>query len=118
MALSPFRTGSVCFGRSVRTLLILFAGLPLAAAAAAAPLRVDAGRMSCSSLQQTIARYGEVIVRSPSPYSGNTLSERYVAHRGFCFAGERTEQRSVVTADSRRCPVRLCVLNEYIRKRR
>ena len=47
--------------------------------------RVDASRMSCHALQDTIWARGAVIVKSRSPSSGMRLSERYVSDRGFCF---------------------------------
>ena len=90
----------------------------LAPAAANADIwRVNAARQSCDALQGVIADQGAVIVRSPSPYSGTTLSERYVANRGFCYANEIVRYRTVVTRDTDRCSVLLCTEREKRRRR-
>lgn len=70
--------------------------------------RVDARRLSCAAVQDIIHAEGAVILRSRSPNSGRLLWERYVAHRGFCFANEITEYRTVSTVDTNRCSVKLC----------
>ena len=70
--------------------------------------RVNAGGLSCAALQDIVINRGAVIVKSRSPRTGNPLSDRYVAHRGFCFAYEITRIRTVATRDARRCPLRYC----------
>lgn len=70
--------------------------------------RVDGSRLSCDAVHDIIVAEGAIILKTLSPRSGRRLSERYVAHRGFCFANEITEYRTVSTRDTDQCPVLLC----------
>ena len=82
--------------------------LSVSAADAQNICRIDGRRLTCAAVQNIIAKEGAVILRTRSPFSGRLLWERYVAHRGFCFANEITEYREVSTADTDRCSVKLC----------
>lgn len=70
--------------------------------------RIDARQLSCSAVHNIIDTKGAVILKSKSATSGRLLSERYVAHRGFCFANEITEYRTVSAGDTNTCSVKLC----------
>lgn len=98
-------------GASRRLIVALaFAAVLSTVTSAGAISRLDASGMSCFGLQDAIARRGEAIVYSRSTFSGRRLYERYVAHRGFCYANEVIQYRTVATRDTPRCTVQRCIL--------
>jgi len=96
--------------RLVSAALIALSGLVFSASLAEAQniRRVDGSRLSCDAVHDIIVAEGAIILKTRSRRSGRQLSERYVAHRGFCFANEITEYRTVSTRDTHQCPVLLC----------
>lgn len=96
--------------RVVLAALFAFAGSMFSASLADAQniRRVDGSRLSCDAVHDIIVSEGAIILKTRSRRSGRQLSERYVAHRGFCFANEITEYRTVSTRDTHQCPVLLC----------
>lgn len=90
--------------------LVAIAGFVFSASLADAQniRRVDGSRLSCDAVHDIIVAEGAIILKTRSRRSGRQLSERYVAHRGFCFANEITEYRTVSTRDTHQCPVLLC----------
>lgn len=100
----------------------LLAGALLLAGQLAAPQasaqvepRLNASALSCAALQQAIAESGAAIVRSRSPRSAMTLSDRFVSRRSFCFLEETLRSRAVITSDTDRCPLQRCVANDRTR---
>lgn len=69
--------------------------------------RYNSTSMSCGEIKATVRGEGAVILR----WRGNSGAQRYgrfVAHTGFCSAGERAETSYVPSADRRSCSVREC----------
>jgi hypothetical protein len=69
--------------------------------------RYNSTSMSCGEIKATVRAEGAVILR----WRGNSGIQRYgrfVAHTGFCSAGERAETSYVPSADRRSCSVREC----------
>ena len=79
--------------------------------------RINAARNSCAAVKATIDRHGAAIVWFRSPFTGNAIYDRYVAHRGFCQYYEQIEYRSVKTRDTNRCLLQRCKRPFRIRDR-
>lgn len=65
--------------------------------------RIDATSMSCSSVQHAIQRAGSAVV-----YESADIYDKYVAHQGYCGAGERLETVWISAADTDQCAVSRC----------
>lgn len=70
--------------------------------------RYNVNTMSCNQVHGIIAQEGAAILRYPSPRTGITLYDRYVASDYFCDAYEYPEQTYIPTADTPSCPVYHC----------
>ncbi|HMM63724.1 MAG: hypothetical protein WA975_11035 [Mesorhizobium sp.] len=100
-----------------KSVVLLAAGLSLAAAEAQAISRHDPTRMSCGQVQATIAREGAVILRYQSRRTpGLPLYDRYVASGAYCDAGEVRAPAYVPSTDRNSCLVYKCKRVEFDRR--
>jgi hypothetical protein len=87
--------------------VLIALGLVLVSAEAQAISRYNSTSMRCGEIKATVRAEGAVILR----WRGNSGIQRYgrfVAHTGFCSAGERAEISYVPAADRKSCAVREC----------
>lgn len=71
--------------------------------------RYQVNTMSCDQVHGVLIREGAAILRYPSPRTGITLYDRYVANDRFCDAYEYPDLTYIPTADTPSCPVYHCM---------
>jgi hypothetical protein len=94
----------------MRGLIVAFSLTVAAIAPAEAVTRLDASKMTCAQVQQSIREEGAVILRYNSA-SEPSLQHygRYVMGDRMCTAGTtKSYPTTVVTSDNEACPVRVC----------
>lgn len=88
--------------------LALMLPVLLLAGEASAVSRYQTMSMSCAQVQARVGTDGAAILHYPGA-GGFDLFDRYVRDRSFCTSTQRTQVRSVPTADTRSCRVNRCV---------
>jgi hypothetical protein len=96
------------FRRAVSAVIVVHA-VTLFSVDANAISRYTATSMTCASIKAAIRNQGAVILRSTSPRTGNTISNRYVANGNYCLANQITRSTSVRASNTRNCGVYYCV---------
>jgi hypothetical protein len=59
--------------------------------------------MTCAEAQSFVATNGAVVMST-----GQFTYDRFVAHRGYCLAGEFIDYKWVPAADTPQCQMRIC----------
>lgn len=86
-------------------LALMVALVPMSAQAIS---RYNVSGMSCDRVHAILSQEGAAILRYPSPRSGITLYDRYVANSLLCDAYQYADRTYIPTADTPSCPVYNC----------
>jgi hypothetical protein len=89
---------------------LIFLFLALFATEALAISRVQAASRTCAQIQALLQREGAALLTRQSSGGGPqlTLYDRYVGNAAACGPDLKIARTSVVTSDSRACPVNRC----------